>query len=79
MSYADVKRVDLDLRGEARETERGVREQAGPNGWRGLGPAAAIINGRTAAYPSTTDKVQQKRPNCTDYRYRIRMTMSTKK
>jgi hypothetical protein len=37
--------------------------------WRGLAPAAAIINGRTAAYPSTMDEIQQKRPNCTDYRY----------
>src|SRR5919107_293651 len=37
-----------------------------------------MINGRTAAYPSTTDEVKQKRPNCTDYRYRIRTTMSTR-
>ena len=36
MSCADVKRVALDLRGETRETEREVREQAGPNGWREL-------------------------------------------
>src|SRR5215207_4478585 len=78
MPYADVKRVALDLRGEDRETESGVPEQTRPNGWRGLAPAAAMINGRTVAYPSTTDEVQQKRPNCIGYRYRIRMAMSTK-
>jgi hypothetical protein len=57
MSYADVKRVALDPRGEDRETESGVPEQARPNGWRGLAPAAAMIDGRTVAYPSTTDEV----------------------
>ena len=40
--------------------------------------AAAIINGRTVAYQSMTHEVQQKQPNRTDYRYRIRMAMSTK-
>src|SRR5215208_7751795 len=53
-------------------------EHARPNEWRGLALAAAIINGRTVAYQSTTHEVQQKRPNRTDYRYRIRMAMSTK-
>jgi thioredoxin reductase len=48
------------------------------NGWRGLAPAAAIISGRTAANPSPTREIEQKRPNCTDYRYRIRTTMSMK-
>jgi len=40
--------------------------------------AFAIINGKTAAYQSTTDEVQQKRLNRTDFRYRIRTAMSTK-
>src|ERR671917_826846 len=37
-----------------------------------------MINGKTAAYQSTTDEVQQKRLNRTDFRYRIRTAMSTK-
>jgi hypothetical protein len=45
MSYAKVKRVASDLWGGAWETERGVREPAGPSRWRGLAPAATIING----------------------------------
>ena len=68
MSYADVKPLALDLWGEDRETENGVPEQTRPNGWRELAPAAAMTNGRTATYPSTTDEIQQKRPNCTYYR-----------
>ena len=40
--------------------------------------AFAIINGKTAAYQSTTDEVQQKRLNRTDFRYRIRTAMTPK-
>jgi cation diffusion facilitator CzcD-associated flavoprotein CzcO len=40
--------------------------------------AFAIINGKTAAYQSTTHVVQEKRPSRTDFRYRIRTAMSTK-
>src|SRR5829696_5042860 len=51
-------------------------ELARPNEWRGLALAAAKINGRTVAYQSTTHEVQQKRPNRTNYGYRIRTAMS---
>jgi thioredoxin reductase len=37
-----------------------------------------MINGKTAAYQSTTDEAQQKRLNRTDFRYRIRTAMSSK-